>query len=111
MRKRVVRPAFVVLCQEGGGVVKGLVGEFAISHSSGLFFAQALEFVLFIFGVRAFEEEHIAVALKGENVGANTVEEPSVVANYHSASCKVVKTFLERSQGVHVDVVGRLIEQ
>ena len=65
MRKRVVRPAFVVLCQEGGGVVKGLVGEFAISHSSGLFFAQALEFVLFIFGVRTFKEEHIAVALKG----------------------------------------------
>ena len=42
---------------------------------------------------------------------ADAVEEPAVVADNDGASGEVFETFLERTQGVDVDVVGRLVEQ
>ena len=44
-------------------------------------------------------------------MGANTVEEPAVVANHHSTASKRFQTFLKRTERVHVDVVGRFVEQ
>ena len=44
-------------------------------------------------------------------MGANTVEEPAVVADDHSTASKRFQTFLKRTECVHVDVVGRFVEQ
>ena len=42
---------------------------------------------------------------------ADTIEEPAVVADDDGTAGKGLKTFFECSQGVHVDIVGRLVEQ
>ena len=44
-------------------------------------------------------------------MGADTVEEPTVVAHYHGASGKCFQAFLQCAEGVDVDVVGRFVEQ
>ena len=41
----------------------------------------------------------------------DTVEEPAVVADDYGTSGKVLKTLLECTQRVHVDIVGRLVEE
>ena len=44
-------------------------------------------------------------------MGADAVQEPAVVADDHGTSSEVFKTFLQGTQGVHIDIVGGLIEQ
>jgi hypothetical protein len=54
----------------------------------------------------------LAVALEGEDVGGDAVEEPAVVADDHGAAGEFLEQrVLERAQGVDVEVVGRLVEQ
>ena len=77
--------------------------DFLVAHSSG--------FVDFVVRIAAFEIEHFTIALEGKDMGTETVEEPTVVADDHGATGKGVKTFLQCSQCVHVDVVGRFVEQ
>ena len=48
-----------------------------------------------VLGVAALEVEHLAIALEGKDVGADTVEEPSVVTDDDSTSGKSLKTFLK----------------
>ena len=64
-----------------------------------------------IFGIAALEEEYLTVAFEGKNVGTDSVEEPAVVADNHSTTGKCFQTFLQGTEGVHVDIVGRLIEE
>ena len=44
-------------------------------------------------------------------MGTDSVEEPAVVADYHRTTGKCLQTFLQGTEGVHVDIVGRLIEE
>ena len=53
----------------------------------------------------------LAVALEGEDVRRDAVEEPAVVADDHGAAGIVEQRLLERAQRVDVEVVGRLVEQ
>ena len=53
----------------------------------------------------------MAVALEGEDVGRQPVEEPAVVADDDRAAGKILQRFFERAQRVHVEVVGRLVQQ
>src|SRR5262249_30690139 len=45
------------------------------------------------------------------NVGGDAVEEPAVVADDDGAAAEVQKRFLQGPQGVHVEIVGRLVKQ
>ena len=64
-----------------------------------------------IIRVATLEEEHLAIALKGKDVRTDTVKEPTVVADHNSTAGKALKTLLQSTQGVDIDVVGRLVEQ
>ena len=59
----------------------------------------------------ALEPAHLAVALEGEDVGGDAVEEPAVVADHHRAAGERLEGVLEGAQGVDVEVVGGLVEQ
>ena len=41
----------------------------------------------------------------------DTVEEPTVVTDDHGTSGKVLQTFFESTERIHVDVVGGLVQQ
>ena len=88
-----------------------LVVEFAVADSLRLFNTEAFCFINLIVRIVTIEEEHISIAFKCKDMGANTVEEPAVVANHHSTAGKCFQTFLKRTERVHVDVVGRFVEQ
>ena len=85
--------------------------QFPVSDALGLFESETLCFVSLIVGVRALEEEDLAIALKCKNVRADAVEEPAVMADDHGASSKSVKTFLKSAERVDVDVVRWLVEK
>ena len=44
-------------------------------------------------------------------MGTDTVEEPAVVTDDDRTTGKSLKSFLEGSQGIHVDIVGRFVKQ
>ena len=72
---------------------------------------QTTHFVLLVVRIRTLETEYISVALECNDVGTDTVEEPTVVADYNGTSREVLKTLLKRTQSVYVDIIGRLIEE
>src|SRR5215203_1361268 len=53
----------------------------------------------------------LGVTLPGQDVGRYPVEEPAVVGDHHGAAREVQQRVLQRLQGLHVQVVGRLVEQ
>jgi hypothetical protein len=61
--------------------------------------------------VVALEPHDLAVALEGEDVRRDAVEEPAIVADDDGAAREVEQGLLERAQRVDVEVVGRLVEQ
>ena len=95
----------------------GRVGEwvlfhkFAVAAAGGFFAAVLLAFVFFVVAVGAFVEYYFSFAFEGEDVGADAVEEPAVVAYDDGASGEVVEAFLEGAEGVDVDVVGGFVEE
>src|SRR5207253_1675702 len=56
--------------------------------------------------VVALEPDDAALALEGEDVGGDAVEEPAVVADDDRAAREVDERVLERAQRVDVEVVG-----
>src|SRR5215469_18775340 len=67
--------------------------------------------VLDVFLVIALEPNDLRVALEGEDMGRDAVEEPAVVRDHHGAAREGEQRLLERPQRLHVEIVGRLIEQ
>ena len=67
--------------------------------------------VLLVLREVALEPADLAVALEGEDVGRDPVEEPAVVADDHGAAGERLQARLERPERVHVEVVGRLVEE
>ena len=61
--------------------------------------------------VVALEPHDLAIALEGQNVRGDTVEKPAVVADDHDTAGKLQQGVFERTQGVDVEVVRRLVEQ
>ena len=57
------------------------------------------------------EPHDAAVALEGQHVRDDTVQEPSIVADHDGAPGERHQRILERAQCVDIQVVGRLIEQ
>src|SRR2546423_631763 len=73
--------------------------------------AQSSALVLFVVGEVALEPDDATVALEGEDVRTDAVEEPAVVADDDGAASEVLKRLFERAHRVHVEVVGRLVEK
>ena len=40
-----------------------------------------------------------------------TIQEPTVVANNNSTTCKGFQAFFEGSQCVHVNIIGRFVKE
>src|SRR5882724_5527616 len=57
------------------------------------------------------EPPDLRVALEREYVSGDPVEEPAVVRDDDGAAREREQRLLERAQRVHVEVVGRLVEQ
>src|SRR5579863_9611000 len=72
--------------------------------------AEAALLVLFVVGEIALEPLDMAVALEGQHVGGDAVEEEAVVADHHRAAGEIEQRLLQRAKGVDVEVVGRLVE-
>jgi hypothetical protein len=54
---------------------------------------------------------HLAVALEGQDVRGDAVQEPAIVADDDGAAGEVEQGLLERAQRVHVEVVRGLVEE
>ena len=97
-------------CVAGEGA---LFHQFSIFDAFGLggFFAEAEALVGFVFGIGAFEPINLAVAFVSEDVRADTVEEPTVVRDNNGTAGKVLQTFLQCAEGVHIYIVGGLVQK
>jgi len=65
----------------------------------------------FVIGPVTQEQARLAVSFERQNVSADAVQEPSVVADDDGASGEVFQGFLQRPKGIHVQVVGGFVEQ
>src|SRR4029079_1285013 len=86
--------------------------KLAVRHPvgpSGLL-ARAADLVFLIGLEIALEPFDLGVALEREDMRCEAVEEEAVVADDHRAAGEILDRFLERAQGLDVEVVGRLIE-
>jgi len=72
--------------------------------------AQSFLSVFFIFGIVAVKEKYLAFAFKRQNVCADSVQKPAVVADDDDASGKTLQCIFQRAQGVDIQIVGRFIE-
>jgi len=73
--------------------------------------AQLLVAECLVVGDVAREEAHLAVALEGEDVRGDAVQEPAVVADDDDAPGKGLEAGLQRAERVDIEVVGRLVEE
>ena len=64
-----------------------------------------------VVGPASLEPDRLAISLEGEDVRRDTVEEPAIVGDDHSAAREVEEGIFERTQGVDVEVVRGLVEE
>src|SRR4051812_49074790 len=67
--------------------------------------------VRLVVGIVALEPRDLALALEGEDVRRDAVQEPAVVADDDSAAREVFQSLFESAHRVHVQIVRRLVEQ
>ena len=53
----------------------------------------------------------MAVALEGQDVGGDAVEEPAIMADDDGAAREILQRLFQRAQRIDVEVVGRFVEQ
>ena len=92
-------------------IINWQLSELPIADALGLGVALLLPLVLLIIGVAAFVKDDFGVALKGENVCTDAVEEPAVVRDNNGASGEGFEAFLEGAERIHVNVVRWLVEE
>ena len=63
-----------------------LFHQLPVLYSCRFLASEAFEFVFLIFRVGTFEEEHVGITLESKDVGADAVEEPTVVADNNGKS-------------------------
>src|SRR5690606_22945475 len=73
--------------------------------------AQAALLVFLVLAVVALEELHVRVALEGEDVGGDAVQEPAVMRDHEGVAGEFQQRVFQRAQGFDVEVVGRFVEQ
>src|SRR5690606_38093381 len=72
---------------------------------------QAALLVFLVLAVVALEELHVRVALEGEDVRGDAVQEPAVVADREGVARELQQRVFQRPQGLHVPVVGGFVQQ
>src|SRR5262249_23271279 len=95
------------------GAARPLSLQRLVADAPGLggLFSEALHLVGLVFLVVARKEGHLRLALESEDVCADAVQEPAVVAGNEHAAGELEQRVLERSQGLDVEVVAGLVEQ
>src|SRR5690606_34725199 len=88
-------------CQSRAGAAALLERLEAQALGTGVV-AHAAALVLFVLAVVALEELHVAVALEGEDVGGDAVEEPAIVRDHEGVAGELQQGVLERAQGLDV---------
>ena len=88
-----------------------LFHQLTITGTLGLFNTQSHGFVGFVFGIVALEIEDVTQRLESEDMCTDTVQEPTVVTDDDSTAGKGFQTFLQGTQRVDVNIVGRLVQQ
>src|SRR5580658_687102 len=73
--------------------------------------AKAAMAVGFVIGVVALEPHDLAVALEGDHMRGDAVEEPAVMGDDDGASGKLEERLFERAQRIDIEIVGRLVQQ
>ena len=74
-------------------------------------FAELLHHGGFVIGPVADVHGGLGVVFEDDEVGADAVEEPAVVADDEGGACKFADGFFEGAQGVDIQVVGGFVEQ
>ena len=64
-----------------------------------------------VVGIVALEPHHLAVALEGDDVGGQAVQEPPVMADRHHTAGEGNQCVLQRPQGFHVQIIGGLVQK
>src|SRR5437870_2981389 len=72
--------------------------------------AEPAHLVLLVVLIVALEPLDMALALEGEDVRSDAIEEPAIVADDHGAAGEILQCLLERTQRVDVEVVGGLVK-
>src|SRR5262245_47904004 len=90
----------------------GLPLQRLVADALGLcgLFAKALDLVFLVLVVVARKEADLRLALEGEDVGGDAVEEPAIVAGDQHTAGELEQRLLERAQRLDVEIVARLIE-
>ena len=73
--------------------------------------AQAALLVFFVIREIALEPLDMAIALEGQDVRRDAIEEPAIVADDDGAAGIILERLFERAQRVHVEVVGGFVEE
>ena len=73
--------------------------------------SQAPDLIRLVVFEIAFEPFDPGLALEGQDMGAEAIQEEAVVADHHGAAGKVLDGVLQRAEGFDVQIVGRLVEQ
>src|SRR4029079_1702368 len=87
--------------------------EFLVFDAAGEhgILAESALLVLFVVGEIALEPLDVAVALEGEDVGGDAIQEEAIMADDDSAAGEILERRFKRGECLHVEIVGRLIEQ
>jgi hypothetical protein len=53
----------------------------------------------------------VTIALKGHDMSRDPVEKPAIMGDNNCATGKSFQRFLQRANGIHIEVIGGLVEQ
>ncbi len=89
-----------------------LLRQLPVLNAMGLVgvFTQPRPTISVILGVVAFVPEDIGVALEGQDVGTDAVQEPAIMTDDDQAAAELHEGIFEGAQGIDIQVVGGLIE-
>lgn len=73
--------------------------------------ADAAAPVDFVVLIVAHEPLDVTIALEGQDVRRDSIEEPAIVADHHRAARELEQGLLERTESVDVEVVRRFVEE
>ena len=93
--------------------MSALPGEWLVFDSVRLVCLRS-EFLLaecLVLGEIPFEPAHLAITLERQHVRSDAIQEPTIVGDDHGTTGVGLQRVLKRTQCVHVEVIGGLIEK
>ena len=92
-------------------IIDWQLSELPIADALRLGVAFLLPLVLLIIGVAAFVKDDFGVALEGEDVRTDAIDEPAVVRDDDGSSGEGFEAFFQGSERVHINIVRWLVEE